>query len=242
MSLASAPPDEVVTYGPLADHVADIRHGTDAARRPLVVFVHGGFWRPAYDRTHTGPLAAALAEAGWSVASIEYRRTPGTPDETTDDVLRAVDTLGPLIGGHRGDVVVAGHSAGGHLALWLAAAGRGPITGVVALGPVADLGLAESLGLGDGAVEAFLGGPAATRPDLDPARCPVPAIATTIVHGELDSIVPLSIPQRYAEVHPSTRLVVVDGAAHFEVIDPRSAAWPVVVAEMARASGDPALR
>src|SRR5687767_5756925 len=108
-----------------------------------VALIHGGFWRPAYDRVHLRPMAAALRDLGWEVVSIEYRRVPGDPDATVSDVRAALSAAAPD--------VIAGHSAGGHLALW-AAATMG--LKAVALAPVADLRLAEELNLDGGAVKA----------------------------------------------------------------------------------------
>ncbi len=98
------PPDQVLRYGPGPDHVTDLRlpaSGQAGDRRrpaaaPLVILLHGGFWRVAYDRSHAGPLAAALAVAGYAVCVPEYRRTGqvggGWPG-TFDDVAAAVDAL-----------------------------------------------------------------------------------------------------------------------------------------------------
>src|SRR6185436_1435267 len=113
-------PDETITYGADADQVADVRFGAfDAARGPLVMSVHGGFWRPQYDRSHTGPMAEAIAAAGWTVVSIEYRRVPGSPNVTFRDVSDAFEKLPAKISRHNGNVVLVGHSAGGQLVLWL---------------------------------------------------------------------------------------------------------------------------
>src|ERR1041384_4962897 len=108
-------PDEVVAYGSDADQIADVRFGADvdgapASTRPLVLIVHGGFWRPQYDRAHTGPMADAIAAAGWTVASIEYRRVPGDPDKTLHDVRDALAKLPAKISRHNGHVVLVGHS------------------------------------------------------------------------------------------------------------------------------------
>jgi acetyl esterase/lipase len=236
LTRAAPPPDEVVSYGREAEHVADVRHGGDrAARRPLVVLIHGGFWRPSFDRAHTGPMAAALAQAGWTVAAVEYRRAPRHPDHTVDDIALSLHTLPGRVSQHDGRVVVVGHSAGGHLALW--AASRRPIPqlhGALALAPVADLRLAHELDLGDGATLAFLGEEANQRADLDPKRMPTPAIGTTIVHGDADEVVPPSLSDSYTAAHPRVRLVKVRRTGHFAVIDPLSDAWPVVVAELER--------
>ena len=236
LTLPALPPDRELRYGDHPDAVVDVRlGGPGAAQRPLVVFVHGGFWRPAYDRVHVRPLTAALADAGWTTAAIEYRRVPGRPDDTVDDVAAAIRFLADapeLAGTCDGRLVLAGHSAGGHLVLQAAADPRTPpLAGVVALAPVADLRLAEELALDGDAVRAFLGGPARERPDLDPVRQPAPATRVTVVHGTDDAIVPLAVGRSYAAAHPAAALVEVEGG-HFAVIDPRSAAWPDLLAAL----------
>lgn len=227
----AAPPDEVLRYGPASEQVADVRLALGApAGRPLLVVVHGGFWRPAYDRTHLGPMTEALALAGWSTVAPEYRRVPGRPDLAVEDVhaaLRAVAGRADLTGGRR--VLLAGHSAGGHLALQAAATAAHAPAGVLALAPVADLRLGQALGLDGDAVAAFLGEDAAARPDLDPARLPAPAAPVRIVHGTGDAVVPVALSESYVRRHLAAALVPVP-AGHFAVIDPRAAAWPAVLA------------
>ncbi len=230
LQLPAPGPDRELRYGDHPEHVVDVwLGGPGAGERPLVVFVHGGFWRPAYDRVHARPLTAALAAAGWTTAAIEYRRVPGRPDDTVDDVAAAIRFLAdvPELGGATdGRFVLVGHSAGGHLVLQAAADPRSPApAGVVALAPVADLLLAEELALDGDAVRAFLGGPAAGRPDLDPVRQPDPGAPVTILHGAADAIVPPDVSRSYVAAHPAAGLVEVEGG-HFVVIDPRSTAWP----------------
>src|SRR6185312_13554455 len=154
------PPDVVLRYGDHPDHVIDLRLPA-VATGPLVIFIHGGFWQAAYDRAHTGPLAAALAARGHPVACPEYRRV-GQPGGgypgTLDDVEAALAALPALVRPHAdpAGAILAGHSAGGHLAL-LNAHTPG-LAGVVALAPVADLGAAYDAGTGSDAVAALLGG------------------------------------------------------------------------------------
>jgi acetyl esterase/lipase len=225
--------DAVVAYGPAPEQIADVRYASSGDHRPLVVFVHGGFWRPKTDRMHTGPVCTALAAEGWTNAAIEYRRVPGHPDITVADVETALTSLPGLVTRHDGRLLVAGHSAGGHLALLAASTTRLPaLVGVVALAPVADLERAERMGLGDGACQAFLGSAAADRTDLDPVSLPTPPVPTTIVHGATDAIVPMEISEAYAAAHPTTRLVVTPTGGHFGVIDPLAPAWLVVVDEL----------
>lgn len=211
-------PDDVVAYGTDPDQVTDVWQGEGAQ----VVLLHGGFWRPEWDRTHLRTLAGALRDAGYRVALPEYRRVPGMPDLMTYDVTHALAGLEPAI--------VIGHSAGGHLALWAANQARA----VLALAPVADLILAEREDLDIGAVRDFLGGPAASRPDLDPIRLPRSNVPVTLLHGTADDRVPLQVSEAYAEAHPEARLVTLPGVDHFDLIDPSSKAWPVLLEELAK--------
>ena len=240
LTRAAAAPDLTVAYASAAEQIADIRYGGEGAdRRPLLLLVHGGVWRPAYDRSHSGPMSQALASAGWTVATIEYRRVPGKPDLTLQDVRRALQALPALTNRHNGNRVLIGHSAGGHLVLWAGATATGlPIKGVLALAPAADLELSHERGLGDGAVHAFLGADPRARPDVDPRRLPRPQAAVTIVHGARDDIVPVEISRSYVAVHRDTRLVELPDAGHFAVIDPLSAAWQTVLTELTRLSRD----
>ena len=240
LSRTATEPDSVVRWGPGPDDVADVRVGDGravaggGASRPLLVMVHGGFWRPAYDRIHVRPMTQALAAAGWTVAAPEYRRVPGDPDATCDDVCTALRMLpSALTGAHDGRVVVLGHSAGGHLALWAAAAAPAPgLVGTLALAPVADLVGAERDGLGSGAVVAFLGSGTASRPDLDPVRLGHPTGRVVLVHGDADEIVPLRQSHAYADAHPAAVLEAVPDTGHFALIDPASRAWSRVIAAL----------
>ena len=239
LTRAAPPPDEVVAYSDEIDQVADVRFGgSRAVQRPLVLVVHGGFWRPQYDRVQTGPMAAALAEAGWTVASIGYRRIPGAPDATVGDMAHALERLPSRIKQHNGRVVVIGHSAGGHLALLAATKyATSSLLGVLALAPAADLRLAHQRALGDGAVAAFLGTSPEARADLDPQQLGAPTVVTTLVHGDEDSVVPLEISQSYLAMHGNARLVRLEGCGHFALIDPLSTQWTRVVGELERLSG-----
>jgi acetyl esterase/lipase len=232
------PPDEVLRYGDGPEHVIDLRLPVSGAGT-LVIFLHGGFWKAAYDRTHTGPLAVDLAGRGYAVACVEYPRV-GQPGGgwpgTLVDVERALEALPALVRPHLDPdgAVLAGHSAGGHLALLNA--GTPGLAGVVALAPVADLAAGHRAGLGSGAVAALLGGGPDDVPDrydrADPARRGALPVPTRIVHGDADDVVPVSISGTYADAVGGDRclLCVLPGADHFALIDPLSSAWPDVVA------------
>jgi acetyl esterase/lipase len=289
------PPDHLLRYGPGPDQVADLRLppglGMDAAGRApaLILLLHGGFWRAAYDRTHLGPLASALAAESFAVCTPEFRRT-GQPGGgwpgTFDDVALAVDRLPGLVqavlpgGAAVGGVVLAGHSAGGHLALWSAgrhrlgrdspwhldpgASGTGGasaadgggdalgasgafgagggfgawVAGVVGLAPISDLAACYRAGLDHDAVGDLLGGGPAEQPAryaaTDPAQLIPLGVPVRIVHGTADDRVPFTMSQSFAAQDRAAgdrvQLDVLTGGGHFEVIDPLSAAWPMVLA------------
>ena len=229
-------PDHLLTYGTLPDQVADCYLSADpgeAATRPLLLLIHGGYWRPPYDRVHLRTFASALAGAGWQVASIEYRRIPGDPDAMVADIRAAITTLPAQFAGHSDQIIIIGHSAGGHLALWAAAQVDlgDQIAGVIALGAVSDLELAQQLDLDDGGVRDFLGCAAKERLDLDPMHL-LPVVPVINLHGKLDSLVPIALARNYLTAHvgDDVTLIEIDDVAHFELIDPTSVAWPMVLA------------
>ena len=156
---------------------------------------------------------------------------------TTDDVLLAVRSLPELlrrvgIEATATPLVLTGHSAGGHLALWLATTDL-PVQRVVALAPVCDLDEAIRLGLGGDATTAFLGGadPAAADPMV--LLADRPAAELNIVHGVDDVDVPISLSRGLVAAHPWVRLHEVPNA-HMELIEPGSTAWPTVADALLR--------
>jgi acetyl esterase/lipase len=236
LTRAAPEPDVVLTWGPGPYDIGEVQLGGDD--KPLVVLLHGGFWRPTYDCTHLRPMSHVLAAAGWTAVAPEYRRIPGNPDATCEDVRVALRVLPiELRGRYDGRVIVMGHSAGGQLALWAASAAPAyGLCATIALAPVADLAGADRARLGDGAVGFFLGGPASARGDLDPTRRVSAAGPVTLIHGLEDRVVPATQSDAYVAAHPSARLVEVPGTGHFDLIDPLSAAWPVVLRELTTAS------
>ena len=236
---SSRPPDRQWAYGDGSDQVGDLYlpsypPSAGTGDRVPVILVHGGFWRPEYDRTHLRPMAAACAEAGHPTLLLGYSRVPGDPDAAVADLRRGVAAAHEALPG--GPPVLIGHSAGGHLALVLAADPGIRARGCLALAPVADLRDAERLDLDGGGVRDFLGGSAHHRVDLDPVRLPPPTVPVAVIHGDADSLVPPHLSDAYCRLTGS-RLVALPGIGHFEVIDPLSAAWPTVMAELATLAG-----
>jgi acetyl esterase/lipase len=238
-----------VAYGPHPDQFLELTLPAGSGPSPVVVVLHGGFWRAAYGVDLARPLAADLAAAGFAAVAAEYRRVGagGGWPRTVEDVAAALDALPGLDDSGRldlGDVTVVGHSAGGHLAAWAAGRallppggpGAGPrvrITAAVLQAGVLDLARADEQGLGRGAVREFLGGP--PGPEVlslaDPVRLLPTGAAVLCVHGTGDDVVPPEQSERYAQAagRAGGRVEVrlVDGD-HMALIDPSGPAWGVV--------------
>jgi pimeloyl-ACP methyl ester carboxylesterase len=142
-------PQRVHRYGPDADTFLELTVPEATGPAPVAIVLHGGFWRAAYGIELARPLAADLAGAGFAAVAVEYRRVGrgGGWPTTLADVAAAVDCLPSLPEADRldlTDVTVIGHSAGGHLAAWLAGRGRlpdgAPVTGTRRSAPTAPSG------------------------------------------------------------------------------------------------------
>jgi acetyl esterase/lipase len=230
---------------PTASELKKIRYGDDPSQyaelslpsgtpRGVVVVIHGGFWKSAYDLSLGRPLAVDLVDRGWAALNVEYRRVGpassgggGGVPSTLDDVRAAI----ALLDGRGLDltrVVTLGHSAGGHLAAWAGHA-IDAVTHVVSQAGVLDLVAADQEGLGGGAVQAFLGHPAgAADAGVDPRQELPLGVPVWCVHGTDDTIVPISQSRDYvtAATAAGAEATMVEVAGdHFVVIDPATEAW-----------------
>ncbi len=220
---------ETISYGDDASQFAELTRGQGQSKG-VVVVIHGGFWKSAYDLSLGRPLAASLAKNGWDAYNVEYRRVGngGGWPTTFDDVSAGIDALARIDGLDTSKVITLGHSAGGHLAV-LAAGRTGaavPVTAAISQAGVLDLEAADQANLGSAAVRAFMGN--ATYPPADPtAQLPL-KVPVRCIHGTDDDIVPISQSIGYVErantAGADAELVRVDGD-HFVVIDPSSQAW-----------------
>jgi acetyl esterase/lipase len=235
----SEPPDAVLRYAPHADGVVDVHLPAGPSRpRPLVFLVHGGFWRQEYDRRPIRPLANALAADGYVVAVPEYRRVGGEGGwpATAEDVDAAVAATPRLLDGSgiaTTTTILVGHSAGGHLVLWLANQPH-HIDRVVALAPVGNLHQAAEHGMGSGATVDFLGGTPEQIPEVYDAADPTtrmrtrPRTEVVVLHGEIDQDVPVQSSRGLKGRFDWVDYRELPGVEHFAVIDPLSDAWPEV--------------
>ncbi len=228
---------EVVTYGADPSQFAELHRPTGPSRG-VVVVIHGGFWKSAYDYTLGQPLARSLAAEGWTAWNIEYRRVGnggGTP-QTFDDVAAAIDALAEVEDLDLSTVITLGHSAGGHLAVW--AAGREEpgvaVTHAISQAGVLDLVMSERTGLGGGAAAALLGhAPGPDDAPWDPQQQIPLDVPVWCVHGVDDDIVPLGQSEGYvvdAQAAGAQAEVVRVEGDHFVVIDPSSQAWSAQLA------------
>lgn len=202
---------------------------------PLVVLVHGGCWLNAYDIQHTFPLSSALAEAGYAVWSLEYRRSgdegggwPGSFEDIRQG-LAFTSTLNTYpVDLER--MVIMGHSAGGHLAL-LTASGNPHIEAVIGLAAITDI-VEYSRGLNNcqTATIDFMAGVFEDRTEAYIAANPVgkPVHARTLLlQGDVDSIVPLEQSQLQGATP-----VVLEGAGHFDWVHPGTAAYQLLLSTL----------
>ncbi|GAA4939480.1 prolyl oligopeptidase family protein [Actinomycetospora succinea] len=246
-------------YGPDPAQYGVLHLPPGGQQVPVVVVVHGGYWRAAYGLELGTPLAVDLTNRGIAAWNVEYRRVGagGGWPMTFTDVAAALDLLpGPVQDAAKGRldldrVVFLGHSAGGQLVGWAASRERldtgrpgadpkvRPV-GTVSQAGVLDLVAGATQGLGGGAVTDLLGGPpeqVADRYALASPAALVPAPAPVVcVHGDADTVVPLDQSQRYVAAavaaRGDARLRVVPGADHFAIIDPGLPAWAAVREEV----------
>ena len=223
-------PPETISYGPLDDHVADVR--SPGAGAPVAVVLHGGFWLAEWHRDLMDGIAVDLARRGWTTWNVEYRRTGngGGWPQTKDDVVAAVKQAAAA--SPTGRVALVGHSAGGHLALMSAAElGNDVVDSVLSLAGVCDMVLAASDARAGRPARRFLGSrPAA---EADPrGRVPL-SIRTLLVHPLHDEIVPIELSRRYAEAareaNDDVTLLELPEGDHMSVVEPQGG-WPEAAA------------
>ncbi len=247
--------DKRIEYGPEPQHFAELRFPDGPGPFPFLFVIHGGFWQSAYDLKHIGSLCTALTDKGIVTCNLEYRRvgdSGGGWPGTFQDVSLATDyILERISSDSRMDIsrtAVIGHSAGGHLALWLASRHRIPkasplrsaqkyrLINAVSLAGVCDLRTAWKQRLGNGAVAKLMGGTPDQYTDRYHAGSPKELLPSgskhVLIHGANDEIVPISQSEKFVEkaeqLGDRPTLVKLDGVGHFELIDPESDTWSII--------------
>jgi acetyl esterase/lipase len=250
--------DKRVTYGADLNQFGELRIPTGRGPHPIVVLIHGGCFKAAYASLRDlAPMGDALKAQGIATWNVEYRRL-GQPGGgwpgTHQDIGRAVDQLRALAETYRLDlnrVVIVGHSAGGHLAMWAASRSQIPpesalyandplkVRGVVDLaGPVdlsANIDGYEGL-CQDTVITSLLGGTPATVPEryaqASPRRLLPLGVPQVLILGQYEEYVPLALAQEYIaaarRAGDTVQLQVIPGVGHFEIASPRASTWPRV--------------
>jgi acetyl esterase/lipase len=221
-----------------------------------LLMIHGGFWQSAYDLEHTRLLCADLTGRGIVTCNLEYRRIgnpgggwPGTFQDISLASYKIPEILSSDLRVDMTRSAVMGHSAGGHLALWLVSrhkvskrsplheSRKSPIVNAISLAGVLDLRTAWKQKLGHGIVTRLIGGSPDQHPDRYDAGSPIELLPNgarkVVIHGAVDSTVPVSQSEQFAreasESGDECSLVKLEDTGHFELIDPKSDAWSTVI-------------
>ena len=261
LSRPAPPPDARIAYGTGEQHYGDLRVPKQEGPHPLAICIHGGYWRAQHSLTYMGHTCEALRASGIATWNIEYRRIGqgGGYPGTFADVAVAADYVRELAPRYSLDLtrtLTLGHSAGGHLAAWLAARPRlAPSTALytpsplvvaalVSLAGVLDLRRGWELRLSDNIIESLLRGTPAQVPERYAAASPYDLlplhVPQCLIHGSADTNVPLEITARHYEAARAAgdevEQIVLDGVGHFEIVDPNSGVWPCVLDATRRAA------
>jgi acetyl esterase/lipase len=246
LSRQPPPADLRLKYGSDPNQFIDLRLPADKEQaHPLLINIHGGFWRAKYSLEHAGHLCGAFTSQGFVSANLEYRRVGnagGAWPGTFEDIRSAYKFLIQNAQKHHFDpqkVVIMGHSAGGQLALCLA--GHEPsVKSVVSLAGVVDLEKTYQLHLSNNAVVEFLRGTPAEVPDhyreANPMQLSIAHARQWLIHGSADDTVPPQFSRDYVAAKKGRQgnqkedahLLEIDVADHYDLIDPRSKAWQQV--------------
>lgn len=246
--------DARIAYGTEALQFGDLRLPDGEGPHPVVVFVHGGCWLSEYDISHSSKLTAAFAANGIASWSLEYRRVGdaggGWPG-TFQDIAAGADHLREIAALHQLDldrVIFAGHSAGAQMALWLAARPQLPAStllaspeplralGVLALAPAADLRYLHEQAVCGEVIDKLMGGSPAQFPvryrQTDPSLLAPIKLPQRLLIGKHDeNWAPVGM--RYADIAQArggdVQLIEAPESGHFEMIDPDSSTWPLVI-------------
>ena len=253
LALPPVPPDVVLNYGSHAEQFGHLYLPDDVGPHPVVVLLHGGCWRARVSLDYMGQFARALTNDGIAVWSLEYRRLDldgGWPN-TFLDVAAGADFLGKAADEYDLDlarVLTVGHSAGGHLALWLA--GRHNLSssselyrekplelrGVVSLAGIPDLAEALNQNICPDALGRLMGGTPQQVPERYAQGSPfnlLPlGLRQILIQGEQDDTVPLSYVKLYEAAAKKggeeVRLGSLADTGHFEIVVATTPQWQTV--------------
>jgi acetyl esterase/lipase len=261
-----------IAYGTDPLQFGELRVPSTKGPHPLAIVVHGGCWAArlgnmeerAVAIDNMRPVAAALTEAGIATWNVEYRRignAGGGWPGTFQDVAQAADFVRTLAAANEldlGRVVALGHSAGAHLATWLAARAKLPrtselhtsnplaISGVVSLDGPADLKAMAAVQqqiCGSPVITNLMGGSPDEQPERYRAGSPIELLPLGVRQeffagrGFAAQAAPYEAATRQAG--DAVRTTVLANAGHFVFIDPQSDVWPQVLDAVRRLLSKP---
>jgi acetyl esterase/lipase len=248
---------ETIRWGAGETDIADLWLPAGAGPHPVAVMVHGGCWQKSIaDRTLMDWMAHGLAQRGWAVWNIEYRgvdEAGGGYPGTFLDVSAATDALQTYAPEYNLDlsrITGIGHSAGGHLVLWLAARGKLPedsalrpedpvaFRGVIVSGGLADLEASRPVTLEsclDAVYDQLTGLARPERPDpltdVSPARLLPIGVPFVSVNGDQDRIAPPLLGEALTEkavaAGDAAEVIIVPQTGHVELVAPDTEAFRV---------------
>ncbi len=227
-----------ISYGDADVQIIDVFEPAERSNGSVVMLIHGGCWLSQYDRFYMSHLAKSIAEKGSTVYNIGYRRVgdegggyPGTFDDVRAAYNAIVDNQHQQTG-NRGEITIVGHSAGGHLALWLASTDTS-VARVVGLAAISDLSdYARGTGSCQMAAPRLMGGSPDELQDLysasDPMLLGKPRAEIVLISADKDAIVPPSHNDGF-KTKTNARHVVLSGVGHFDLVAPMSSVWKEVL-------------
>lgn len=254
-----------IAYGDNANQFGDLRLPEGEGPFPVAIVIHGGFWRAKFQLDHMNKLVEAITDLGIATWNIEYRRVgqegggwPGTFQDSAQatDFVRSLAQTYPL---DLARTFTIGHSAGGHLALWLAGRHNLPqhsvlknsenalrLLGAISLAGVCDLALMHDIhrlkesitGISDNPTQDLIGGmpndlQSRYKEGSPLALLPL-GVPLVLIHGSLDVNVPVGVSEHFAKAAKAAGDQVVfhtlAAAEHFKLIDPEGDEWVEVKA------------
>ena len=244
-----------LSYGTDSLQFGDLRLPESEDLSPVIMIIHGGCWRSSYNLSLMDSMSHELANVGYATWNIEYRRTEdlggGWPGTFTDisAALAYINVIAEKYPIDLENIIVTGHSAGGHLALFqgaqsklsneseLKVEGLPSIKGIVSLAGITDLSSYYSPSGCGSNVKNLMGGLPNEETEKYQEGAPIShlplGIPQILINGASDNIVPLSHIMPYFEkaidLGDPIQLVTIQGAGHFEVITPGSIAWSEII-------------
>ncbi len=257
-----------LSYGESSEQFGDLRLPDGKGLHPLVILIHGGFWKKGYGLELMEPLSEALAEQGYATWNIEYRRVgseEGGWPNTLLDTAKAADFARNLAEEHPIDlsrIAAIGHSAGGHLALWLAARNTlesgsqlfidnpleiGVSVSLAGVGDLALMGRVHQInerhqGVENNPTRELMGGTPEEVPERYKEASPYERLPLNVkqvlIHGELDIHVPVGMSEHYFDkaisLDDQAELIKLESAEHFKLIEADSEVFPILLEEIGK--------